>query len=246
MSDLPPPMPPPPPAPGGQGSGWREVGRIWLEFLAVLAIALLIGTVVSAVALSSSSCGVQTLVTTYASELSYGVVTLFWVTRVRREPLSSFGVPGRPERDLGVGAGLGAAAYLLIGVVFSNYVVVPIARLLIGHEPGAPSQVPTCVTGGWLLALAPAIVIVAPICEELLFRGFLYRMLRRRLSVGWAATISAATFAALHVYPILMPSLFLLGVALALVYERRRNLVANMALHATFNLIGIILIAQAR
>jgi membrane protease YdiL (CAAX protease family) len=41
---------------------------------------------------------------------------------------------------------------------------------------------------------------------------------------------------------LLGPSLFVAGVALALVYERTRSIYPGMALHASFNLVAVILI----
>ena len=76
----------------------------------------------------------------------------------------------------------------------------------------------------WLIALVAG--LVAPVCEELLFRGLLLRALRRRVSPVMAVTISALAFALAH--PMLdptigtlavVPALFALG-AVSAVYRR--------------------------
>ncbi len=93
-----------------------------------------------------------------------------------------------------------------------------------------------------------SIAIIAPIVEEIVFRGFIYGGLRPRLGVTLSVLISAAVFALAHTLSVggsillLGPSLFIAGLALALVYERSRSLVPGMVLHACFNLIAVVAI----
>lgn len=81
--------------------------------------------------------------------------------------------------------------------------------------------------------------IVAPIVEELLFRGLLYQWLRSRMHVGVAVLASAAIFSAAHVLPILFPALFAVGLVLTLVFEWSRSLWITIALHFLQNALGI-------
>ena len=46
-----------------------------------------------------------------------------------------------------------------------------------------PEQVPQTVKGGLLIVSGFVVVVLAPLAEETFFRGFLYKGLRRRLSV---------------------------------------------------------------
>lgn len=93
-----------------------------------------------------------------------------------------------------------------------------------------------------------AIVLIAPIVEELTFRGFIFGGLRQRFGVGWAVVLSSAVFALAHTLSVggsillLGPSLFLAGVALALTYQWTRSLYPGMVLHASFNLIAVVAI----
>jgi membrane protease YdiL (CAAX protease family) len=93
-----------------------------------------------------------------------------------------------------------------------------------------------------------AIVVIAPIVEELTFRGFIFGGLRGRLGTTWAVVVSSVIFALAHTLSVggsillLGPSLFVAGVALALVYERTRSIYPGMALHASFNLVAVVLI----
>ena len=90
------------------------------------------------------------------------------------------------------------------------------------------------------------VILAAPFGEELFFRGFLYKGLRRRYPPWKAALISGAAFSLIHVQPILVLALFPVGVGLAMVYERRQSVLASMVAHATFNVIGFLSIIHAR
>lgn len=83
----------------------------------------------------------------------------------------------------------------------------------------------------WFAGLA---VIAAPLFEEYLFRGLIYRGLRRTMSIPLAVTTSAALFAAVHP-PISMVPVFIGGVFMALCMERNRILLAPMIVHAVYN-----------
>lgn len=93
-----------------------------------------------------------------------------------------------------------------------------------------------------------SIAVIAPVVEEIVFRGFIYGGLRRKWGVSLSVVVSSLVFALAHSFSVggsillLGPSLFIAGVALALVYERSRSLVPGMVLHASFNLIAVVAI----
>lgn len=90
------------------------------------------------------------------------------------------------------------------------------------------------------LALLILAVGLAPLFEELFFRGFLYGALRRWLSAPGAMVVSAALFAVVHPVPNHVP-IFFLGLLLAYIYEKTGNLLAAMVVHFTHNLITTLL-----
>ena len=78
--------------------------------------------------------------------------------------------------------------------------------------------------------------IVAPIVEETMFRGLLYSALRARFGIVGAALLSAALFSLVHpTLPGGFLTIWAIGIALALVYERRKSLVPGMVLHGIHN-----------
>ena len=82
--------------------------------------------------------------------------------------------------------------------------------------------------------------MMAPVAEELFFRGVLYGWIRRR----WSSTVgilgSAAIFAGIHLQPQMMPEIFLVGVILAWLYECSNSLYPGILLHMTLNIMTFI------
>jgi|GEM_PF-694961 len=83
-------------------------------------------------------------------------------------------------------------------------------------------------------------VIIAPCTEELIFRGYLYGVLRQYAGRLPAIIVTSCIFAGIHQHLPAFPGLFLLAVALCLVYEATGSLMVAMVMHALFNLIGVL------
>ncbi len=86
-----------------------------------------------------------------------------------------------------------------------------------------------------LLVTVVAVVIAAPLAEELLFRGLVYRLARRTWGVGAAASLSALSFALVHGEPWYLFGLIGLGLLLGFLYEMTRSVVACWVAHAVHN-----------
>ncbi|MCC2671167.1 MAG: hypothetical protein K0Q72_3638 [Armatimonadetes bacterium] len=83
--------------------------------------------------------------------------------------------------------------------------------------------------------------IIGPIAEEVFFRGFAHQALKRRLGLIPAVILSSLFFALIHGNPIALFPIFVIGVALAVIYERTGSLAAPIALHCTNNLVVVFL-----
>ncbi len=78
-------------------------------------------------------------------------------------------------------------------------------------------------------------VMLAPITEELLFRGFLYPAFKRQLGGITALVLSSVLFGFIHLHgPSFLP-LTLFGVALAMSYEKTGSLLVPILMHSIFN-----------
>jgi membrane protease YdiL (CAAX protease family) len=93
---------------------------------------------------------------------------------------------------------------------------------------------------GEVLLLFLAVAVVAPLVEELVFRGMLFQLLRRPLPLWGAVVLSAFVFAVVHGIPVLLPDLFLCGVALALVFHYTRSLYCSTFLHVLTNTVVVV------
>jgi membrane protease YdiL (CAAX protease family) len=93
----------------------------------------------------------------------------------------------------------------------------------------------------WIVAVA------APVTEEFLFRGLLYRSFAAHLRPLWANVVQAALFSAMHVANVQGTILlFVLGLTLGTVTRRSGGLLAAIALHAIFNLILALIVLPGR
>lgn len=140
--------------------------------------------------------------------------------------------------------GRGRTLLLVVVALAAGGLLLDVAVLLVGEafhagvhwaewfEPalawGGPADVAALLVGA---------VVVAPVFEELAFRGVLYATLRRRLGVTTAAGVSAGVFALAHGYGAAgFATVFASGVLWALAYERTRSVLPGIAAHAVNNL----------
>jgi membrane protease YdiL (CAAX protease family) len=89
--------------------------------------------------------------------------------------------------------------------------------------------------------------ILAPLFEEVVFRGFLLPSLTRYLSVGEAIIVSSLLFAIAHLSLSEILPLTVLGIVLGVVYTRSRNLLSAILLHSLWNsatLLGLFILAS--
>ena len=77
--------------------------------------------------------------------------------------------------------------------------------------------------------------VMAPIFEEIIFRGFLLSSLTRYVPVSGAIVISALVFAIAHLSLAELIPLATLGTILGVVYTRSRSLLASILVHSLWN-----------
>ena len=85
-------------------------------------------------------------------------------------------------------------------------------------------------------------VVIAPLYEELLFRGIIFPKLIQKTNFLTAVILSSLIFAILHFHLSALLPLFSLSLILSLIYLQTLSLWPCIFLHALFNLISIILI----
>jgi membrane protease YdiL (CAAX protease family) len=94
----------------------------------------------------------------------------------------------------------------------------------------------------WIKVLViVAAVVIAPLAEETLFRGFVYGVLKRYTDAPFAALSSSLMFAIIHMHVGSLLPLCMLAVLFCLAYEITGCLLAPMLLHMIFNGTSIVL-----
>lgn len=100
-----------------------------------------------------------------------------------------------------------------------------------------------------LAVLGVAIVIGAPIAEEIFFRGFLFGGTRRLTGALIAALLTGFVFSLAHYDPGLILPFTLIGALLALAYHRSDSLYVPIGAHFLFNLLSfsiLVFVPEAR
>lgn len=86
--------------------------------------------------------------------------------------------------------------------------------------------------------------IIAPFCEEVIFRGYLYKIIRDKSNVLFAIVINSLFFGAIHFEPSAIVPAAILGVALSMVRLKTNSLLPSIAIHTFHNLLALIITAQ--
>lgn len=154
--------------------------------------------------------------------------------------------PVRPAwRHVPIGIGVGISGFLIANLIVLMFQ----ASTGVITEPPDQAILENAEAGGLATILSSLVaVVMAPIVEELVFRGVLFQSLRRRLGLWPGIGLSSIVFAIVHFevqQPLYATILLLFGAWLAAALHRTGSLVVPIVAHATFNGIAIILTVAA-
>ena len=177
-----------------------------------------------------------------------GLLTVTWMLARRRLPWrSAFGLnPATFLRDAGRGVLilLGVMPVLMVAAMLYNLILQGFgfeATLQDGAFIISDETSPWMRAYFFLLA-----VVLAPLFEEILFRGILLPALAKRFGATASVVAVSVLFAGIHGHvPSLVP-LFVLSAALCLAYIRTGSLATNIAMHAVFNGVTVTLLFVIR
>ncbi|HJQ99425.1 MAG TPA: type II CAAX endopeptidase family protein, partial [Candidatus Polarisedimenticolaceae bacterium] len=157
----------------------------------------------------------------------HGLVGLH-VLRADRGRLREWFRPSRHAVLLGIGGGLGLLAF--------NAAYGSVLEWLGVSAPDVATELkgmlPLPLVYLWAAFLAPVV-------EELYFRGRLLEAIEGRVGTGIAVAISASLFAAMHVYKEIIPALFVFGLGLWGLKRKTGGLVAPIIAHAINNSVAL-------
>lgn len=200
-------------------NGWTKA--IALAVFALLGIPLVF--VIAAIVSRSGRVPSDALVLVYLWAIAVACVLWRWLER-------------RPFGDMGFTAG--AIPGFLLGVVAGALPIVLFSGLLSGLGVLRVEARPDMTAGPFLLALG--ITLLQSSSEEVLFRGYLLRIIESARGPTTAIAITSAAFAVVHVVgvgldPVALLNILLWAVVLGLAVLRWRSLWPAIGIHAGWN-----------
>lgn len=232
-----------PPAPGGS---------VYLETVAVFLACFVVFQLVAHLLLPPDAINIQ-----LAGQWLLLIVPLWPVARgvAAKDWRAQLGLTNSKGflHEVGVGIFAYFASIPFIAIAFAIVAVYALSKSPSdpsGGPPHNPIQELVGQGGSTTLVLLFLLATIwAPLTEEMIFRGSLFRHLRGRLGMFAAAAISALTFGFMHPYGLaLLLPVITLGFVFALMREWRGSLVASMVGHFMHNatlLTLAILVVQA-
>jgi membrane protease YdiL (CAAX protease family) len=228
----------PSPAPPLTGVTWGKRELI-IGTILVLALFFVLGTAIVYPAVqgygenSVEALLAQAVTVTIWDAGMVGIV--YWLVRSKGAGWPQLGLRLPPTGGIAKLAGVIAAAYIGSIVAVNLYEVVIDLTGLHGLEPAKQIDEEFYQHTAALVVLGLAVVLVAPMAEEIFFRGFLFGGLSQSLGVLPAALISGFVFSIAHANVGLIIPFTLIGTFLALSYRYSGSLFASMGVHFLFN-----------
>ncbi|GAC1324365.1 MAG: CPBP family intramembrane metalloprotease [Chloroflexota bacterium] len=191
----------------------------------------------------SSATFVIAALSTQVPMLLFVYVRLIRSGAVTWEELGLRPLPRRTLVTWGLGGGVVGLILLdVVGTLLAQY----------GLRPNQLEQFNFVLTEGPLafLLLLVSAGVIAPVIEELFFRGFLFGMYRRRQNAFVAYTVSSVLFTVLHLEPGRMTlaqmaglavGILMLALILSFLFDRTESLYPSMLAHGLNNATGLLL-----
>jgi membrane protease YdiL (CAAX protease family) len=116
-----------------------------------------------------------------------------------------------------------------------------VSVLVPGFDPNQAQQndlIAGAVKNPWLALIS--LVILPPVIEETVFRGFIFPALAKRTGLIIGAILSSALFGLAHWQANISVYTFVLGLLLCFTYVRTRSLIPGILLHMANNALAFL------
>jgi membrane protease YdiL (CAAX protease family) len=212
------------------------------EIVAVLVFAMVLSGEVSVVLWTnwlkdvSGPLGQPLLLTVQYLAVAVVCLTLVWrrVGARSRSPLRSLGLRGKSAWRL-IATGVGGYAVFLGGLVLAAMALRGLLGDAIRLGQTGDSLMESVDSKGELVIYFVLACVLAPIFEEIVFRGYVYAGLRRLANPRQAMLMGGLIFAAVHMNSEALVIIALIGVMLCYLYEHTRSLLPGMIAHGLHN-----------
>ena len=225
---------------------YRPLDLLGLGFVFIIFFSLVVGSVRASASKDGAAVNVDNLISSIGFQLvTASIVTALVVNRVR--PVKWLGLrwpewrwvfviaPGAVLSMWAFFHGLEASGFMRWIDSFGVERVQETVKIL---QDSADPQI--------LSLMVIAAVIAAPLCEEIVFRGYLYSVAKRFAGPWVAGICSALVFAAVHGSLAALLPLFVFGCVLVFIYEKTGSLWAPIAVHFCFNGATVVIQLAAR
>jgi hypothetical protein len=196
---------------------------------ALVGLQLVIG-ILTAVVFSVKHLGDVPLAVAVGAGLAFGIVLLVGLRRARAPAREVFALRPVPY------AVLVAVAVSVVGLLIIFAEIDNLGRFLLPTSTPSGEFMMRLIRGDFWAALIGA-VVVAPVTEEMFFRGLVLRGLLSRYRVRTAMIVSAVLFAVPHLDLRALPVIFAIGLLFAWCVVRTGSLFPGLVGHAVHNLV---------
>jgi membrane protease YdiL (CAAX protease family) len=228
---------------------WNPALAIFIVLVLFLIPQIIAGVIVGAVAHGkaaalSSSVFNQFLFIFLAEAMT--LLGLFFILRLKGQSFRSLGL-GKPKPRDSLYVLIGFAAYFVLNIILVSILSHAIPGLNIDQKQDIGFNTARSLRS--LIPVFVALVMLAPLAEEILVRGFLFGSLRRHMSLVWALITTSVIFGSAHLFggepgaPLLWIAAidtFALSVVLCYLREKTGHLWAGIGLHALKNLVAFV------
>jgi membrane protease YdiL (CAAX protease family) len=174
------------------------------------------------------------LMTAIADTLSVGI--MFLIVKMRSKPLAEYADIKRTRILPIIMALLGGFA--LSGITSLFMAVLTSDSAFNDLMKSYNAQFASLDIKSNLLLYASTIWLIIPICEELVFRGFLFREIKRIVNWKYAIVIQAALFGIIHFNPIQSSYTFVIALFFGYAYQKTGKIAIPILMHILFNIMG--------
>lgn len=165
-------------------------------------------------------------------------VTLYFVKWRYHDEITTLGLhKGRLGRNIGIGVLAGPLIWLTL--ILLNYLLTP----LIGEGPIEQPLLARVQHARNVLAYLVVFAsagLLAPVSEEIFFRGFAYTILKRHYNMSKAIVITNLLFVFVHISPWWFIQIFIVGVMMTVIYEYSQSLITAIVAHSVVNVLSIV------
>jgi hypothetical protein len=175
--------------------------------------------------------------------MTWSLILLFFLNKL--VPLKNLGVKNKNRQN-----------YYIIKLYSATVVVLIIATMITAYiskffgvqiKPHPVTEIIMNMDNKLLLyLLIIQITLLAPLTEELLFRGIIFNYLRKNFNWLISAITTSGIFAALHKNIFGFAGIFILSLSLCFLYEKKHKIINPIILHSIHNSLGVALMLSLK